>query len=365
MRYDSLNNKSNNNILKKIAFLIFIFCIIFCYLILFLLYGPINNFRDWLITTAMNTMNHQYLATIFYDSETIIDCLSRNSISKFSFATNTNEIEIIDYTKLNNINYKNEYEKQILEKSSKNNDYKIIKIDGEKYTGYLAVIYEPNRVKIATTKYLNEKGQYLTTISKENKALVAINAGGFRDSGNRWGGEPLGITIKNRKIICEDEYNQQGGIVGITDSHKLYLGDISSKQALAIGIRDSISFGPYLIVNGKSANVSGNGGQGLSPRTAIGQRKDGIILFLVLDGNRMLGQGASILDVLEIMERYEAYNATCLDGGTSTGMTVHGNFINKPTTRKGEEKSRPIPTAFILKEDDSDDGDCSAITNID
>ena len=45
---------------------------------LFLLYGPLPNFRSWLVTTAMTTMNHQYLATIFYSDEEIEKILAEN-----------------------------------------------------------------------------------------------------------------------------------------------------------------------------------------------------------------------------------------------------------------------------------------------
>ena len=50
----------------KIFFISFAIIIAICVsIILFLLYGPWNGFRDWLITTAMNTFHHQYLATCF------------------------------------------------------------------------------------------------------------------------------------------------------------------------------------------------------------------------------------------------------------------------------------------------------------
>ena len=45
-----------------------------------LLYGPYAGFRDWLITCAMTTMNHQYLATWFYDDDTIKEVLNQNRI---------------------------------------------------------------------------------------------------------------------------------------------------------------------------------------------------------------------------------------------------------------------------------------------
>ena len=57
---------------------------------------------------------------------------------------------------------------------------------------------------------------------------------------------------------------------------------MSKEKALAMGYRDAIEFGPYLIVNGKRSFIKGNGGWGIAPRSAIGQRKDGIVLFLVI-----------------------------------------------------------------------------------
>ena len=129
--------------LKKFLIFIFMLGTIGCYTGLFLLYGPYAGFRDWLITTAMTTMNHQYFATWFYDNETINDCLNRNKIVEVADSTNTDMIEIVDYSKDNQITYENEYERQILEKSSNNNDYKIIEIEGSKYTGYLVAIYDP------------------------------------------------------------------------------------------------------------------------------------------------------------------------------------------------------------------------------
>ena len=59
---------------------------------------------------------------------------------------------------------------------------------------------------------------------------------------------------------------------------------MTKSQALAKGIRDGIEFGPFLIVNGKPSFVKGDGGWGIAPRSAIGQRADGIVLFVVING---------------------------------------------------------------------------------
>lgn len=95
----------------------------------------------------------------------------------------------------------------------------------------------------------------------------------------------------------------------------MYLGKISTSRAIEFGIRDAVEFGPFLIVNGKSSFINGNGGYGVHPRTAIAQRKDGIVLFLVIDGRSLKSKGADMNDLVKILLRYHAYNAANLDGG--------------------------------------------------
>lgn len=347
----------------KILLVVLILALIGIMSLLFLLYGPWSGFRDWLITTAMSSMRHQYLATWFYDDKTIQECLNKNKVVEVSGVTDENTIEIVDYDKKEEVVYANEYERQILEKDENNNDYKIIKIDGgNDYEGYMAVIYDPSRIEVATSSYIGRNGEYLTDISKKNNALVAINGGGFIDENNKGSGAtPIGITMSKGKLSS----NSGGtfGLIGFNNENKLLLGKITSTQAKQRGIRDCVSFGPYLILNGEKSQIYGNGGWGKAPRTAIGQRADGIVLFLVLDGNRTLGKGATIKDMIEIFERYGAINASNLDGGTSTSMTVKGKTVNNPTNLSGGSGTRPIPSAFILKEDDSDDGDYSAVKN--
>ena len=272
--------------IRKVVIIIFFIIIACCLVGLFLLYGPYSGFRDWFITTAMSTMNHKYLATWFYDDETIANCLTENSTQDTLLSTDPDLIEIVDYSEQETI-YENEYERQVLEKDENNNDYKIIEIEGDNYSGYLAVIYDSSRVRIAASKYLGTSGQYLWAISEETEALVAINAGGFADeTDDNTGGTPTGSVISQGDLLWDSTYTGIGGLIGLNQDGKLILGKYTSEQAEILGIRDGISLGPFLIVNGIETEISGNGGQGRSPRTAIGQRKDGIILFLVLDGDR-------------------------------------------------------------------------------
>lgn len=312
-----------------------------------LLYGPYSGFRDWLITTAMTTMTHQYFATWFYDDETIEASLAKNKVEEVNEITNTNTI-VINNTVEETV-YENEYERAVLEKDPNNDDYKIIEINGKGYSGYLAVIYDPSRIKTVYTKKLGTSGQYLKQMAKDNDALIAINGGGFEDPNfNSNGSDPLGITFSGGKLITSKTWNGSGGLIGFTEDNKLVLGKMTVKQAQEMKVRDGVTFGPFLIINGKKSTILGNGGWGTAPRTAIGQRKDGIVLFLVIDGRTVTKPGANMNDLIEIMENYGAYNAANLDGGTSSAMVVNGDIINDPIDSSGAHRTRFISTGFIL-----------------
>ena len=349
---NNIKNRKKAKRSKKIKqFFTFNFVLgsICCFLGLFLLYGPYSGFREWLITTAMTTMTHQYFATWFYDDETIDAVLAKNTVIESSTPTNTDLIEIVDYENEEEVTYANEFERQILENPN-NDDYKIIEIEGDGYSGYLAVIYDPSRVHTVTTKYLNSRGEYLVDMAERVDALVAINGGGFIDPNfDSNGATPVGITVSHGSMLTSASWSGSGGIIGFTEENVLVLGKYSSAQVRALGIRDAVTFGPFLIVNGKSSFIKGNGGWGIAPRTAIGQRKDGIVLFLVINGRIPSSIGADMVDLTEIMENYGAYNAANLDGGSSSELVINHKIINTPVAG-GKDGLRDISTFWIVKE---------------
>ena len=331
-------SKKKDNILT----IILSFCDVIAITILFLLYGPYNGFRDWLVTTAMSTMHHQYLATTFYNEETINEVLENNKIIEPEFNTDTDLIIVESHT------YVDEYDKEILD-HNENDLYKIIEIKGSGYNGYMAAIYDPSKIKLVTSRYLGTRGEYLVDMSKREGAVLAINGGGFVDvDGLGDGGEPVGTIIQNNKIIHYESGSYGRGIIGFTNDNKLYLGKISAREAINIGIRDAVEFGPFLIVNGESAFINGNGGYGHHPRSAIAQRQDGIVLFLVIDGRSLKSRGADMNDLVEILLRYHAYNAANLDGGNSSVLVVDNEIINHPFNWDNREATRPIPDGFVL-----------------
>jgi exopolysaccharide biosynthesis protein len=319
---------------------------------LFILYGPWAGFRNFWITTAMTTMKHQYLAHLFYSEKTINEVLAENIIIEVDEEP---DISLIDYDDMFNkpTTYSDKYEEQVLKKDNENDLYKVIDINGSGYKGFLVVVYDPSKISLAMTRYLKVKGENILNLSLNNNALVGINASGFEDPnevGN--GGTPTGSVVQNGKLVFSSPSpGRNGGVIGFNYNNNLILTKEPMNSALThYNLRDAVEFGPFLIVNGKASFIKGNGGWGIAPRTVIGQRADGIVLFLIIDG-RQLGYSAGIdmLELTKIMTNYKAINAANLDGGASTGLTVEGKVINRPCGIGGNGLRR-LPNAWIVTE---------------
>ena len=338
--------KKNNSLKKKLIIIFSSAYIIFFSLFLFLFYGPINSFKEFWITSAMTTMNHRYLATWLYSDKYINKVLKKNSIIEVDEISDPNQIRFRKYT---STIYKNEYEKELLT-YEKGALYKLINVSGKGYQGFLVAIYDPSRISIATTSQLGVRGESILTVSKRENAIIAMNAGGFYDPDwNSNGALPHGTVISNGKVVSDyDDAKMGGGFIGFTKENKFILGNMSKEEALNIGYRDAIEFGPYLIINGKRSFIKGNGGWGIAPRSAIGQRQDGIVLFLVINGRLSSSIGADMVDLCDIMENYGAYNAANLDGGSSSELVINNQIINTPVAG-GNDGLRDMSTFWVVK----------------
>ncbi len=318
------------------------------------LYFPGSPFKPWLVTTAMTTMTHQYLATWFYNDYDVNQVMASNIVVESGEDTNPDLINFKE-PDFNSVTYANEFEKEVLTKDKDNDIYKIIDISRPKMKGKLAVVYDPSKVILGVsqgtgTSLSKAYGQFITKISDNYKASIAINAGGFYDPNwNSTGGVPHGVVISRGKLVANNsKLTNGGGIVGFDKDNKLVLTRVSASQALKMGIRDCVEFGPYLIVNGKASFVSGNGGWGQAPRTAIGQRADGIVLLLVIDGRQAASVGADMGELTKIMQDYGAINAANMDGGTSSAMSLNGQIITNPRNGSFAAKTRPVPNAWLV-----------------
>lgn len=330
-------NKSTKNKHKKkktvkqkilLAFKILLFLILLGIIgiILFFKTSLFQKYKEIWVETAMSTMNHQYLATWF---------LSDKEIQ-----------EILDKLKVDN-NEDSKPEEIIIQVPIKKEKKEVTveEITGKNYVGHVMIIPDASKVKLVDSRKKN-RGTQLSEIAKNYNALAGINAGGFADDGGVGKGNLLcKATIIDKKLLYGYK-NTKYSFIGLSEDKKLVLGKYTYQEAINVGVESAVEFGPYLIVNGKNQITNSSSG-GIHPRTAIGQRQDGTFIFVVIDGRQPgYSLGTNLLELQNIFNRYEAYNAANLDGGSSSTMYYNGKIINKTSTSMGE---RYLPNAFIVE----------------
>lgn len=295
----------------------------------FVTYG-LTSFRNTIISTALITKTHQYIAYTFYSEELINKVLAADSYIPLTDDVNLEDI-VIDTGEKDS--YDNKYDEAILTRDPGNDDYKLLNVKVGKYDAYIIAVYDPTKVKLIHSKVFNANNRGKETVlsmCSRFGGIACINAGGFVDYGT--GSDiPLGYIIKDKKVIWSDS-NGKGNIIGMSDEGKLILANATGEEAIKMGIRDGIEFGPFLIVNGKSLQFSNEevGGYSRASRTAIAQRRDGIILFFVTKGYDHGISGITMGEMINTLKLYGAYNAANLDGGASSTMVVNKRVINTP-----------------------------------
>lgn len=337
-----MKKNDNMNKPKKSKFSIFLIIVdVFALICFFLAYGPINYFRDFFVTSAMTSMTHKYFAYTLYSENEIERILDNNKVIEPDEDTDSSKITFNPNFETDT--YESIYEEQILKKDKGNDVYKIIKINESTYTLYITVVYDPSRVKLVSAKNLSGGGQEVEEMAKDNNALVAINGGSAKIRNRAL--IPRGIFMVDGKVLYDSGKAEK--MIAFNKDHVLVLSRMTSKQAKKAGIVDAVWFEPYLIVNGKVAKFNGDGGYGNRPRTAIGQRQDGIVLFITVNGKAGFN-GVTMEELTKIFVRYKAYNAANLDGGGSTTLVENGKLINNPAGW-GYTGARHVPNAFIVK----------------
>jgi hypothetical protein len=105
---------------------------------------------------------------------------------------------------------------------------------------------------------------------------------------------------------------------------------------------DAVGGGPIIVRNGQpvfraleqftSTQLSVR-----NPRTAVGQRADGRILLVAVDGRRPgYSAGMTNFELAQTMVRLGAVTASALDAGGSTTMAFNGKLLNRPSDPGGE-----------------------------
>ncbi|MBO9659399.1 MAG: phosphodiester glycosidase family protein [Chitinophagaceae bacterium] len=118
---------------------------------------------------------------------------------------------------------------------------------------------------------------------------------------------------------------------------------------------DVLSTGPVMRLNGEDQPIPDDAFcNDRHPRTALGKKKDGTIVLLVVDGRATESSGMSIPELQQTMKWLGCIDAINLDGGGSTTMYIKDQpdqgVVNHPSDNKkwDHKGEREVANALVL-----------------
>lgn len=301
----------------------------FLVMIYLMIKGPSTQVRNLFVASVKESSAGGILADIFLTQEEVDAILTENAMRP----TGGIAIELD----------KEESQDPNEETNEEQPDIEIVDVFGPLYKGRMMIVKDPSRVVVGTCDVFDPNGKGLTLLEIVEKygAVGGVNGGKFTDTwGFGKGGCPVGIVCSQGKLVFGD-LNATYDVYGFDKDNNFVIGTMTGQEAINRGIRDAVTFGPALVVDGRAVA----GGSGLNPRTAIGQRADGSVLLLVIEGRQTNSLGATYADLANIMLEFGAINAANLDGGMSSSMVYEGKEISTNDSNSGV---RDMPTAFII-----------------
>ena len=239
-------------------------------------------------------------------------------------------------------------------------------IERENYTGTVMLIEDPSRVFLGTStqeafskdipgKRINEM------FDAYPDAVAAVNAGAFFDDGTAStavGSYPLGLTVSEGEIVWSQTQGISPGLegfAGFNSDNVLVVSDhnLTQEEAKELDIRDGCGIGPALIIN-REVLPAAETNSGYAPRTAIGQREDGTVILLCINGRVFDSLGATYADVANEMMKYGADNACLMQGGSATSMMYRPDTSGVPQlytsiqSTSGALQPRRLPTYWMV-----------------
>ncbi len=304
--------------------------------------GPSPTARDLFVRSVKETSAGGFLAHIYFSDEEIAQIIGSGEMPDYD-ETDTSLIEI---PQPNDATTPGGPVADAWGLIDEDGDGIILEnVKGEGYSGYMMVVLDPSRVIMGSVpENYGRRGYSVASMVEHFGAVAGINAGGFYDpEGGGNGSIPDNMVVYDGKVYYAEKGNRFG-FAGFDENHIMHVGNFSVADIKNKNIQYGVSFGPILISNGQECVPRSLGG-GVNPRTAIGQRSDGAVLLLVIDGRQVSSLGATFMDMAEVFLSYGAVNAYNLDGGSSSMMWFEGDYVNNCASMIG---IRPVPTTFLV-----------------
>ena len=237
--------------------------------------------------------------------------------------------------------------------------------EGMSFRGHIMIVRDPSQVYLATsspTLSMDTPGIHADEAMKLEHALAAVNAGPFFDDGTaslRTRSVPQGLVLSGSELVWKDQRIPDYGFAGFNQDNVLIVASsMTEEKAAELGIRDGCSAGPVLMMNGKPNMEAYNGDSGYTRRTAVGQRADGAVIFVCVDGRIPESLGATYADMIDILTEYGAVNACAMESGSSSTMfyrDTDGRYGEKGLIQRINSQDalqtslRRMPTFWMVK----------------
>ena len=317
--------------------------------------GPSPAARKVLTMSLLEPSATKWIPGLFMDEAVVDSIRNEGSDKEIDTSTNLNEIVI---NRGGSISGSESHEWDNYPDGIRIEDYK-----GKTFNAHIMIIRDPARVSLGAS--YNYNGSNASGFSTSNPGIrlnqvmdkypeiaAVVNAGAFNDDGtanSTVGSVPAGLTISGGKVVSNVNSGMvpEEGFAGFNTDDKLVVAkSMTANEAMEQNIRDGCEFGPVLIVNGEVNQAVYSGNSGYNPRTAIGQRQDGAVIFVCADGRQAGSIGATYKDVIDILQEYGAYNACNMDGGSSSIMYYRNTsgevkMINSYSVLQSEPRRMP------------------------
>ena len=354
----------------------------------------IAKWRTIYIETAMSTMNHKWLATYFIPKSVIDEVMAKRQ-EEFDKQANlqsswgTEEEDSETETEEENVAEKEFYEKyweldtpsirnyfasnanlvsngydsvliEDLEGSlglktasddsllvlDTENNLMVIGVAGNQFVGKLAIVKNPEQVELIKASAFGSVGEMVESIGQRTDSLIAINGSAFVDpKGHGSGGTLNGVMLLDGQAYGTAK-NGYWKLVGMKNDNRMYISNYYQTNDVS-NYKWGLEFFPALIVDGQNV-VDGTFGMGLQPRTAIGQSRNGDCMMLIIDGRQPgYSVGCTVADCSKILERYGAFQAMNLDGGSSSVMWYRGQLITRSSSVS--KRGRYVPSGLVIR----------------
>ena len=320
--------------------------------------GPSPAARDILTMTLLEPSGTKWIPGLFMDAQTLDSIRTRDDSNLKDEFSNTSEIVI---------NKDAAISAGTDEWANSPDGIRFESHSGDTYNAHIMIVRDPSKVYLgASTENFSTSipGTRIDDQIETDGAIAGVNAGAFFDNGTSdpsVGSVPEGLVYS--KGVCKwttgSPPNGIKGFAGFNKDNILVVAqdNLSKAQAEELNIRDGCCFGPVLIMNGEINQEAYNSNSGWNPRTAVGQRKDGAVVFVCIDGRQAGSAGGTYKDVIDIMIEYGVVNACNMDGGSSSIMVyrdTYGLFGEAGTVQVInsysllQERPRKMPTFWMV-----------------